>query len=62
MRVLQRENVELKEARGQVSAYEVELECQLQERDSEASHLKEELNHLHRLSQVYPKKAFKVIR
>lgn len=51
---LRRENVELNEARGQLSAYEAELEAQLQERDSEASHLKEELSRLHRLSQVYP--------
>ncbi|XP_053530297.1 centriolin isoform X2 [Ictalurus punctatus] len=52
LQALRRENVELREAQGQVSDYEAELEAQLQERDSEASHLKEELNRMHRLSQL----------
>lgn len=47
------ENVELRDVQGQVSAYEAELEAQLQERDSKVSHLKEELSRLHRLSEVY---------
>ncbi|KAF4074479.1 hypothetical protein AMELA_G00239790 [Ameiurus melas] len=52
LQALRRENVELREAQGQVSDYEAELDAQLQERDSEASHLKEELNRLHLLSQL----------
>lgn len=59
LQALRRENVELREAQGQVSDYEAELEAQLQERDSEASHLKEELNRMHRLSQVCPKTALR---
>uniref|UniRef100_A0A8C2CDW4 Centriolin n=1 Tax=Cyprinus carpio TaxID=7962 RepID=A0A8C2CDW4_CYPCA len=46
------ENEELKQAQGQVSEYEAELETQLQERDSEATQLKEELGRLRRLSQM----------
>lgn len=49
---LRKENEELKQAQGQVSEYEAELERQLQERDSEATQLKEELGRLRRLSQV----------
>ena len=49
---LKRENLELRQAQGCVSAYEAELEVQLQERDTEAGHLKEELGRLRRLSQV----------
>ncbi|XP_051962276.1 centriolin [Xyrauchen texanus] len=49
---LRRENEELRQARGQVSEYEAELETQLQERDTEATQLKEELGRLHRLSQM----------
>ncbi|MCI4392552.1 hypothetical protein PGIGA_G00147150 [Pangasianodon gigas] len=52
LQALRRENVELREAQGQVSAYEAELEAQLQERDFKASHLKEELSRLQRLSQL----------
>lgn len=59
LQALRRENVELREAQGQVSAYQAELEAQLQESDSEASHLREELNRLHRLSQVWPTTALK---
>lgn len=40
------------QAQGQVSEYEAELETQLQERDTEATQLKEELGRLRRLSQV----------
>uniref|UniRef100_A0A672KSY6 Centriolin n=2 Tax=Sinocyclocheilus grahami TaxID=75366 RepID=A0A672KSY6_SINGR len=49
---LRTENEELKQAQGQVSEYEAELETQLQERDTEATQLKEELNRLRRLSQM----------
>uniref|UniRef100_A0A671KF59 Centriolin n=1 Tax=Sinocyclocheilus anshuiensis TaxID=1608454 RepID=A0A671KF59_9TELE len=49
---LRKENEELKQAQGQVSEYEAELETQLQERDTEATQLKEELNRLRRLSQM----------
>ncbi|XP_052447896.1 centriolin isoform X2 [Carassius gibelio] len=49
---LRKENEELKQAQGQVSEYEAELETQLQERDSEATQLKEELGRLRRLSQM----------
>lgn len=59
LQALRRENVELREAQGQVSAYEAELEAQLQERNSKASLLKEELSRLHRLSQVWPTSAFR---
>ncbi|MCJ8746782.1 hypothetical protein PDJAM_G00145640 [Pangasius djambal] len=52
LQALRRENVELREAQGQVSAYEAELEAQLHERDAKASHLKEELSRLQRLSQL----------
>ncbi|XDV20098.1 hypothetical protein PO909_025480 [Leuciscus waleckii] len=49
---LRKENVELKQAQGQVSEYLAELETQLQERDTEATQLKEELGRLRRLSQM----------
>ncbi|XP_016408818.1 centriolin-like [Sinocyclocheilus rhinocerous] len=49
---LRKENEELKQAQGQVSEYEAELETQLQERDTEATQLKEELNRLRRLSKM----------
>ncbi|KAG1957201.1 centriolin [Pimephales promelas] len=49
---LRKENEELKQAQGQVSEYETELETQLQERDTEATQLKEELGRLRRLSQM----------
>ncbi|XP_056092231.1 centriolin isoform X2 [Rhinichthys klamathensis goyatoka] len=49
---LRKENEELKQAQGQVSKYEAELETQLQERDTEATQLKEELGRLRRLSQM----------
>ncbi|XP_053337253.1 centriolin [Clarias gariepinus] len=52
LQALRMENIELKEAQGQVSAYEAELEAQLQERDSKASHLKDELCRFQRLSQL----------
>ncbi|XP_073807662.1 centriolin isoform X4 [Danio rerio] len=49
---LMKENEELKRARGQVSEYEAELESQLQQRDTEATQLKEELDRLRRLTQM----------
>uniref|UniRef100_A0A8C1GB36 Centriolin n=1 Tax=Cyprinus carpio TaxID=7962 RepID=A0A8C1GB36_CYPCA len=49
---LRKENEELKQAQGQVSEYEAELEAQLQERDTEATQLKEELGRLRRLNQM----------
>ncbi|XP_026068094.1 centriolin-like isoform X2 [Carassius auratus] len=49
---LRKENEELKQAQGQVSEYEAELEAQLQERDTEAAQLKEELGRLHQLNQM----------
>ncbi|XP_016341825.1 centriolin-like [Sinocyclocheilus anshuiensis] len=49
---LRKENEELKQAQGQVSEYEAELETQLQERDTEATQLKEELGRLRQLSQM----------
>ncbi|XP_029494430.1 centriolin isoform X3 [Oncorhynchus nerka] len=49
---LRRENAELRLAQGQISAYEVELESQLQERQTEAGQLKEELGRMYRLSQL----------
>ncbi len=52
MEDLRKENEELKQALGQVSEYEAELETQLQERNTEAIQLKEELGRLRRLSQV----------
>ncbi|XP_077087989.1 centriolin isoform X2 [Siphateles boraxobius] len=48
---LRKENEELKQAQRQVSEFEAELETQLQERDAEATQLKEELGRLRRLSQ-----------
>ncbi|XP_050965080.1 centriolin isoform X2 [Labeo rohita] len=49
---LRKENEELKQAQGQVSEYEAELETQLKDRDTEATKLKEELGRLRRLSQM----------
>ncbi|XP_051980347.1 centriolin-like [Xyrauchen texanus] len=49
---LRRENEELRQAQGQISEYEAELETQLQERDTEATQLKEELDRLRRLSHM----------
>ncbi|XP_073696104.1 centriolin [Garra rufa] len=49
---LRKENEELKQAQGQVSEYEAELENQLKDRDTEATQLKEELGRLRRLSQM----------
>ncbi|XP_035642272.1 centriolin isoform X8 [Oncorhynchus keta] len=49
---LRRENAELRLAQGQISAYEAELESQLQERQTEAGQLKEELGRMCRLSQL----------
>ncbi|XP_017546672.1 centriolin isoform X3 [Pygocentrus nattereri] len=52
LEALKRENVVLRQAQTQVSAYEAELEAQLRERDTEAGQLKEELGRLRRLSQL----------
>ncbi|XP_062873585.1 centriolin isoform X2 [Trichomycterus rosablanca] len=52
LQALIRENAELREAQGHVSTYESELEAQLQEKDTEAGQLKEELSRLQRLSQL----------
>lgn len=49
---LRKENEELRQVQGQVSEYEIELERELQERDAQATQLKEELDRLSRLSQV----------
>ncbi|XP_057176790.1 centriolin isoform X1 [Triplophysa rosa] len=49
---LRKENEELRQVQGQVSEYETELETQLQERDAQATQLKEELDRLRRLSQM----------
>lgn len=49
---LMKKNEELKQAQRQVREYEAELETQLQERDTEAAQLKEELGRLRRLSQM----------
>lgn len=49
---LRRENAELRRVQGQISAYEAELESQLQERHTEAGQLKEELGRICRLSQL----------
>ncbi|CDQ81110.1 unnamed protein product [Oncorhynchus mykiss] len=49
---LRRENAELRRTQGQISAYEAELESQLQERHTEAGQLKEELGRMCRLSQM----------
>lgn len=61
VQTLRRENAELREAQGQGSAYEAELEAQLQEKDSKANHLKEELSRLHRLSHVCPTTALRLL-
>ncbi|KAK3514212.1 hypothetical protein QTP70_009471 [Hemibagrus guttatus] len=52
LQTLRRENSELREAQGHVSAYEADLEAELQEKDCKVSHLEEELSRLHRLSQL----------
>ncbi|XP_036836218.1 centriolin isoform X2 [Oncorhynchus mykiss] len=49
---LRRENAELRRTQGQISAYEAELESQLQECHTEAGQLKEELGRMCRLSQL----------
>ncbi|XP_056313140.1 centriolin [Danio aesculapii] len=49
---LMKENEDLKRAQGQVSEYEAELESQLQQRDTEATQLKDELDRLRRLTQM----------
>uniref|UniRef100_A0A8C8BW92 Centriolin n=1 Tax=Oncorhynchus tshawytscha TaxID=74940 RepID=A0A8C8BW92_ONCTS len=49
---LRMENAELRRAQGQISAYEAELESQLQERHTEVGQLKEELGRMCRLSQL----------
>ncbi|KAA0716324.1 Centriolin Centrosomal protein 1 [Triplophysa tibetana] len=49
---LRKENEELRQVQGQVSEYETELEKELQERDAQATQLKEELDRLSRLSQM----------
>ena len=45
-------NESLRDAQGDVSAYEAELEAQLRDRDAEANQQKEELERLKQLSQV----------
>ncbi|XP_068270352.1 centriolin isoform X1 [Nyctibius grandis] len=45
-------NESLKDAQGDISAYEAELEAQLRDRDTEASQQKEELERLKQLSQM----------
>ncbi|XP_064379962.1 centriolin isoform X3 [Dromaius novaehollandiae] len=45
-------NEALRDAQGDISAYEAELEAQLRERDTEASQQKEELERLKQLSQM----------
>ncbi|XP_021269756.1 centriolin isoform X2 [Numida meleagris] len=45
-------NESLKDAQGDVSAYEAELEAQLRDRDTEANQQKEELERLKQLSQM----------
>uniref|UniRef100_A0A7M4ET31 Centriolin n=1 Tax=Crocodylus porosus TaxID=8502 RepID=A0A7M4ET31_CROPO len=45
-------NDSLREAQGDLSAYEAELEAQLKDRDAEANQHKEELERLKRLSQI----------
>lgn len=45
-------NESLRDAQGDVSAYEAELEAQLRDRDIEANQQKEELERLKQLSQV----------
>ncbi|XP_027001490.2 centriolin isoform X2 [Tachysurus fulvidraco] len=52
LQTLRRENLELREAQGHVSAYEADLESELQEKDYKVSHLEEELSRLHQLSQL----------
>ncbi|XP_060739295.1 centriolin isoform X2 [Tachysurus vachellii] len=52
LQTLRRENSELREAQGHVSAYEADLESELQEKDYKVSHLEEELSRLHQLSQL----------
>lgn len=45
-------NESLRDAQGDISAYEAELEAQLRDRDAEANQQKEELERLKQLSQV----------
>lgn len=45
-------NESLRDAQGDISAYEAELEAQLRDRDTEANQQKEELERLKQLSQV----------
>lgn len=45
-------NETLRDAQGNISAYEAELEAQLRDRDMEAKQQKEELERLKQLSQV----------
>ncbi|NXN25304.1 CNTRL protein, partial [Nycticryphes semicollaris] len=45
-------NASLKDAQGDISAYEAELEAQLRDRDAEANQRKEELERLKQLSQM----------
>lgn len=45
-------NESLRDAQGDISAYEAELEAQLRDRDTEANQHKEELERLKQLSQV----------
>lgn len=49
---LQREKAELIEAQDQMCGFEGKLEAQLQEHNAEAGRLKQELDRLHKLSQV----------
>ncbi|KAJ8285664.1 hypothetical protein GJAV_G00029540 [Gymnothorax javanicus] len=49
---LEQEVERLRESHSQISAYEAELETQLQQRHTEAGRLQEELGRLHRLSQM----------
>ncbi|GAA6098348.1 centriolin isoform X4 [Tachysurus ichikawai] len=52
LQTLRIENLELRETQGHVSAYEADLESELQEKDYKVSHLEEELSRLHQLSQL----------
>lgn len=45
-------NESLRDAQGDISVYEAELEAQLRDRDTEANQHKEELERLKQLSQV----------
>lgn len=59
LQTLRIENLELRETQGHVSAYEADLESELQEKDYKVSHLEEELSRLHQLSQVPSKTALR---